>query len=179
MNANASLFTVIQQILTHTPVWVWGLLAVITALGARQLFATTVSAKRLVFMPLGLGAYSLYGVAHGFGTTLPVLAGWLVGVGVVIAVGLALPVAESRRAQPLENGQLRVPGSVWPLVSMWAVFGIRYVSAVVLVMHPGWAHGSTFSLVMPMVYGAASGLFASRCLRTLLGGRPLAQLRLA
>lgn len=179
MNADTPLLTVIHQVLLHTPVWVWGLLALITALGVRGLFASTVNVRKLVIMPLALGAYSLYGVAHAFGVHLTVLAGWVLGMGIVVAIGLALPVAEARRAQPIGNGKLRVPGSVWPLVSMWSVFGIRYVSVVTLILHPDWAQGSTFSLVMPVVYGALSGLFASRCLRTLLGGRPLGQLRLA
>jgi hypothetical protein len=172
MTTDVSLQIVVGQILQHTPVWVWGILATITAIGVSQLRERVVGARRLVVMPVVLGAYSLIGAASVFGAHLHVLAGWLAGMGLVVAAGLSLP--RPVRAQALGDGRYRVAGSVLPLLTMWGVFGVRCVSTVTLILHPGWAQGSVFSLVMPVVYGALSGFFAARSLRILRGSAPAA-----
>jgi len=177
MSTDVSLQIVVGQILQHTPVWVWGILATITAIGVSQLRERVVGARRLVVMPIVLGLYSLFGAVGVFGAHLQVLAGWLAGMGLVVAAGLSLP--GPVRAKALGGGQYLVPGSVLPLLTMWGVFGVRYVSSVTLVLHPQWAHGCVFSLAMPFVYGALSGFFAARALRILLGSGPAPVLRLA
>lgn len=177
MPTDATLSTVITQVLSHTPVWVWIILAAITSIGLRQLAESTVSATRLTLVPVILGAYSLAGATQAFGLSLPVIAGWMAGMGLVVAVGLAMP--RQVKAQSLGGGQYLVAGSVLPLLTMWGVFAVRYVSNVTLVLHPQWAHGSVFSLAMPFVYGALSGFFAARALRILLGSTPAPALSLA
>src|SRR5262245_30950356 len=56
MQANPSVAIVIAEVLRHTPSWVWGVLAVITLLGAWQLRDLRVSRSRLMLLPIALGA---------------------------------------------------------------------------------------------------------------------------
>lgn len=170
MPTDLPLHAVVSQVLSHTPVWVWAILATVTVIGLRLLADNTVGARRLALVPVVLGAYSLAGATQAFGLQLPVIAGWMAGLGGVVALGLSLP--RPVKARALGDGTYRVAGSVWPLLTMWSVFGVRYVSTVTLLLHPEWAHGSAFSLAMPFLYGALSGVFAARALRILLGSTP-------
>jgi hypothetical protein len=156
---------VIQQVLIHTPPWVWGILALITYLGLKQVVDHVVTTRRLAIAPVALGAFSLWGVTNAFGLHTEVLAAWVVGAALAVAVNHYL--AWPRKVKYEGPGRYAVQGSLWPLVGMWAVFGVRYVTTVTLVLHHDWAHGTVFSMVMPVVYGALSGLFLARSLRIL------------
>ena len=177
MPTDLSLSVVISQVITHTPSWVWAVLVIITVIGLSQVVARVVTSRRLLIAPVALGAYSLWGAATAFGAHPEVFAGWLVGVALVVAATQAL--AGPSTAQYLGAGRYAVQGSLWPLACMLSVFVVRYVAAVTLVMHPAWAHDTMFSLVMPMVYGALSGVFLVRSLRILRTAPAVSGLHLA
>ncbi|HEX3141355.1 MAG TPA: DUF6622 family protein [Rhizobacter sp.] len=162
--------TLFSQILIHTPLWVWLILALITAIGLRQAVAHTLPGKRLVALPIVLAGLSLYGAAGAFGVHAGVLTAWLLGAALAALASHAL--VRPGQAQHLGAGRLAMPGSLGPLLAMWSVFAVRYVSSVTLALHPGWNHGTWFSLVVPMVYGALSGLFMGRALRILRSAQP-------
>ena len=50
----------ILQILRHTPVWVWGLLVTLLAVGARQMRSRQEGLRRVFIMPLGM----MYTITH-------------------------------------------------------------------------------------------------------------------
>jgi len=177
MPTDLPLSMVISQVLQHTPVWAWAILFIITLLGLRQVGHHVVTSRRLVFAAVALGAYSLWGAVRAFGPQAEVLAAWVAGVALSVAAGpwLALP----GQAQYQGAGRYAVHGSPWPLLTMWAIFGIRYVSTVALLMHPAWAHDTVVSAAMPLVYGALSGLFLARALRILRSAPTAATLSLA
>lgn len=165
MPTEMPLFTVISQVLQHTPSWVWLVLLVITTLGLRQLRDQVVTGRRLALVPVALGLYSLSGAVSAFGPRAEVVAAWLIGVSLPVVAGLLAP--QPDKAQHPGAGRYAVPGSVWPLVMMWSVFAIRYVTTVTVLLHPAWAHDTNFSVAMPLVYGALSGFFLARALRVL------------
>ncbi len=177
MPTDLPLSVVISQVLTHTPHWVWVVLALITFIGLKQVADRVVTSRSLALAPVALGAYSLWGAATAFGAHAEVVAGWLIGVALVVAAILAL--AGQSKAQYLGSGRYAVQGSVWPLACMLSVFAVRYVSTVTLVMHPSWAHDTMFSLTMPMAYGALSGVFLARSLRILRSAPAASGMRLA
>jgi hypothetical protein len=156
---------VIQQVIAHTPPWVWGILALITYLGLKQVVDHVVTLRRLAIAPVALGALSLSGVTNAFGLHAEVLALWAVGVALAVAANhwLAWP----RKVQYESAGRYAVQGSLWPLIGMWSMFAVRYVTTVTLVLHRDWAHGTVFGMVMPLVFGALSGMFLARSLRIL------------
>ncbi|HET7868494.1 MAG TPA: DUF6622 family protein [Burkholderiaceae bacterium] len=170
MPTDLPLSALVSQVISHTPVWAWVCLAVITALGIRQTADLVMTAKRLSIAPVAFGAFSLWGTATSFGVHPQVFATWMAGaaLAVLAAPWFGLPA----QAQPAGEGRYAVQGSVGPLLAMWAIFGVRYVSGVALVLHPGLAHGTGFSLAMPLVYGALSGVFLARTLRILRTAQP-------
>ncbi|MEO8153785.1 MAG: DUF6622 family protein [Rhizobacter sp.] len=165
MPTNLPLIDVISLVLQHTPPWVWIILVAITWLGLKQVADRVVTVRRLTIVPVVLGAYSLLGATGVFGMRVEVFACWAGGMALVVLINQWL--AWPRKAEYLGAGRYAVPGSIWPLLTMWGVFGIRYVSTVTLMMHRELAHDAMFSVVMPVVYGALSGLFLARSLRVL------------
>ncbi len=59
------LVTIVQR----TPLWVWGLLAALLALGASQMRQRTVGLRRVFTLPLGMAAFSIFSLAAAFGST--------------------------------------------------------------------------------------------------------------
>jgi hypothetical protein len=177
MPTDMPLDTVISQVIAHTPPYVWVILLFITLLGLRQVVNHVVTTRRLTLVPVVLGAYSLWGTAAAFGPRVEVLALWATGMALAVAVNQ--PLAWPQEVQHLGDGRYAVQGSVWPLITMWAVFGVRYVTTVTLLMHPHWARGSSFGLAMPLVYGVLSGVLLARSLRILRSAPSVGQMRLA
>ena len=167
----------IAQAIQYTPSWVWGVLALITYLGVRQVRDHVITSRRLAVAPVALGAFSLWGALSAFGLRADVVVAWATGMALTVAVNqwLALP----RSARYEGEGRYALQGSVWPLLTMWAVFVVRYVANATLAMHHEMAHDTTFSVTMSVTYGALSGVFLARALRILRSRPALAALQTA
>jgi hypothetical protein len=157
------LSSLIVQIVQHTPLWVWGILSGITLLGALQSRDHTMTRTRLLMAPIGLGSYSLWSAAAVFG--IDVIAAWLAGLALSFALNHKLQ--WPRAVTPLADGRFALKGSPWPLLLMWAIFGLRYALAVTLVFQPALAQQAAWAIGVPLVYGTLSGLFAARAWRVL------------
>jgi len=154
----------IQQILLHTPIWVWALLAALMWLGFNQTFTRTVSIKRMTITPLAMVALSLYGTVNAFGANPPVLLAWLLTASLLATLVLQQPLPQATHY----NGATRhfvVPGSWVPLVLIVSIFMTKYVVGASLAMHAAWAQGSAFGVVVGALYGAFSGVFLGRAAR--------------
>lgn len=165
MPSNLPLDVVIVEVVRHTPVWAWGILAAIVALGALQMRDHTTSRLRLLAMPLGMGGYSLWGAAAAFGVQAPVLLAWTAGLSIALASNARLGWPGQVRADG--DGGFALPGSPLPLLLMLAVFVLRYAVAVSLVLHPQWRVEAGFALPASVAGGFLSGLFAARARRIL------------
>jgi hypothetical protein len=155
-----------MQILTHTPRWVFVLFALLLVLGVQQLSPREVALRRVVLLPLAMGALSFYGLLSAFGTQPAALLAW---------AACAVGAAGSLLGRPLPRGlrydaqerRLSVPGSAVPLALMMGVFFTKYAVGVILSQAPQLAHTAAFALPCAAVYGVFSGLFAGRALRLL------------
>jgi uncharacterized membrane protein len=166
----------IAQILINTPLWVWGLLAGLLALGFSQTRSRSVGLARVVLLPLGLGAFSLYGTVSAFGASPAVLGSWLAAtlVLVLVVTQLALPAATHYDSA---TRRFQLPGSWVPMALIMGIFLTKYAVGVSLVMHPELKAHANFSLAIATLYGVFSGIFAGRTLRLLrLAARPGAPL---
>jgi hypothetical protein len=161
------LLTVIVQIVQHTPLWVWGVLAGITLVGALQWRDHEVTRVRLLLAPLGLGGYSLWGASAAFG--IDAVAAWLAGMALAFALNHKLQ--WPRAVTVLANGRFALKGSPWPLLLMWTIFMLRYALAVKLVFQPALAQQAAWAIGAPLVYGLLSGLFSARAWRVLQSAR--------
>ena len=149
------------QIIIHTPLWVWGLLLALLALGLNQMFTRTVTLRRTTLLPLVMVGLSLYGTVSAFGAAPQVLLAWL-------ATGaLAAWLVSQRALAPgtrfdAASRRFTVPGSVVPLVLIIGIFLIKYAVGVTLAMQPALTHDAGFRLALGALYGAFSGVFAAR-----------------
>lgn len=150
-------------ILQHTPVWVWGLLVVLIALGLWQARDREVTLARITILPLVLLALSLSGVLSAFGQMPIALGGWAAGAGASLVLGRQFVAVRAARWSA-QAGRLHVPGSWLPLVLIVALFCIKYIAGASLGMHPALAHDAVFAGVCGLAYGAFSGLFMARAM---------------
>jgi len=165
---------VILEIIRHTPPWVWAILAAIVVLGALQMRDQRPARLRVLLLPLGLGAYSAWGALSLFGAAPGVIAAWLAGALGLALASRTLPWARGVRHDPAGD-RIHVPGTVWPLLLMLAVFAVRYAVVVTLVCHHEWAADAAFAAAVAGLYGALSGVFAGRALALLGTPTPAAQ----
>ncbi|NRF68841.1 hypothetical protein HLB44_17755 [Aquincola sp. S2] len=168
--------TFLLTIISRTPVWVWVLLAGLIVLGLAQLREREVTRRRVIILPVVLGVLSLSGVAGAFGLHAAVEGPWLLGVLLGLALTRVFPPAG--RVQALPEGRLLLGGSALPLVTMMAVFFMRYAVNVSLAVVPALAQQTLFGAGAALLYGLPAGLMAGRALR-ILGSAAVARPALA
>lgn len=151
------------QIITHTPLWVWGLLTALLALGLWQRRERRVRPFQLLLLPAMLMALGLWSMAPGF-VALPVCALiWALAVAASSWLGLQLP--RPRAARWLADaGQLQLPGSWVPMVIIISIFGMRYATGVSLAFNPHWRNLASVQWPLALTFGLLSGLFLGRAL---------------
>ena len=157
------------DIVRHTPLWVAGVLAGLTALGLSAARTRQVHFNRLVAMPLIMGGLALWGVQSAFGASgrlAELLALWAACCAAVLALGtrLAPPVGAAYDAT---TRSFRLPGSWVPMGLILAVFLMKYGIGVQLALEPALARAPGFAFAVTALYGLLSGLFAARTLRVL------------
>jgi hypothetical protein len=151
------------QILAHTPVFVWFLLAGLVTLGWQQSRDRRVAPLQVLALPalmLGLGAWSL---APGM-AALPVVAlVWLGALALGAAGGVRTPQLPGT-AWLAEAGRFRVPGSWVPMGFILFIFLLRYSSNVAFALRPEWRATLAVQVTLAVVLGLISGLSIGRTL---------------
>lgn len=143
------------HIVADTPRWVFALFFLLLAFGLRQLRDRQVTPARLTAMPIAMATFSLYGVISDFGMQATTLVAWAAGALLVLLTLKKPP------PQAAATDLIRVPGSVAPLALMMAIFALKYIVAVTLIMQPALRQDLLFTLAGAALYG----LFAGRALR--------------
>lgn len=153
----------IATIVANTPVWVWGLLAALVALGLSQTRRRSVAPPRLLALPLALMGLGLWSMAPAF-VAVPLAAlGWVAAL--VLSATLAQRLPRPAGARWLAtDGRLHLPGSWLPLVVILVIFMLRYSMGVGQAFHPEWRTAQAVQLPLATVYGAISGLLLGRAL---------------
>ncbi|HYW56523.1 MAG TPA: DUF6622 family protein [Polaromonas sp.] len=151
------------QILIDTPLWVWGLLAALLVLGISQTRNRSVGLARIVVLPLGMGAFSLYGTISAFDASPTVLGGWAAGLVLLLLVVTQMP----RPAGASYNSatrQVHLPGSKVPMALIMGVFLTKYTVGASLMLDPDINANATFALTISTIYGVFTGIFAGRAI---------------
>lgn len=156
----------IAQILTHTPLWVWLLLAALCALGWNQTRTRSLSLKRMIIVPLVMLGLSMSSLSNAFGTQMPVLLTWFMSMA-CIAIFIRRLRLPSGHAYDAHSQLFTVPGSFVPLIMILSIFVIKYALGVTLAIQPNLAHQVGFSLGCAAVFGMMNGVFFGRALRVM------------
>lgn len=156
----------ITQIVSHTPSYVWALLAFLLYRGALASRDREIALRALFVIPavmigLSLSSMSGHGALGG-----GVWAVWGLGVlaGAVLTWRLAggVPVVVDRAA-----GTVRQRGSWAPLMLMIAIFCTKYAVAVSTAMHPELQQNPLFASAVTLLFGLFNGVFVGRLARYL------------
>jgi hypothetical protein len=158
----------IVEILRHTPVWVFLILAALVYLGARRVRTSQIPARQLFVMPVAMAGLSLFGLYQAFGASPVAAATWILLFALLLATGWILPTNPGVQYSSATR-RIHVPGSWLPLALMLTIFFLRYVIAVSLAMHPSLRIETPFVAGIGAVYGLSAGCFAARALMTLRG----------
>ena len=143
----------IVQILSHTPIWVYGLFFVLLGFGLIQMRTRTVSKIPALLLPVGMIALSLAGINSSFGLRTIPPAAWGMAMVIATVVGYAF-FRDTRIHCEATGGKFLIPGNWVPLVVMMAIFFSKYVYAV---MHAFDAE----IISTPMFIGALSAVYLS------------------
>jgi hypothetical protein len=103
-------------------------------------------------------------VISAFGDSFGALLGWAVAAAVLLALVLQRPLPATTRYDAAARS-FQVAGSAVPLMLMMGIFLTKYVVGATLAMHPELRHQATFTVLVPVLYGAFTGVFAGRALR--------------
>ena len=147
----------ILDILTHTPLWVWAVFAVVIFLGFTRTRDRTVSLWRLLLMPVALVVVSLSGLMGAGLAALPaILVGFAIGG---VAGWLLERDGASRR---VAGGRLWLRGEWISLLQVLVILVFRYCTSVASILNPTLATDPAWHLVTAFVSSLLGALFVGR-----------------
>jgi hypothetical protein len=154
---------IIIGVLTHTPLYVWAIFALILVLGYQRTRDRTVRLWRLLLLPAIMILTAVSGMVGAGPASIPaILAGLAVG-------GVSGWLLEREGAtRRLANGQVRLRGEWWSFAQIILIFVVRYTVAVTGAVNPSLAADPTVHLLTT---------FVSSLLSAMILGRTLARLR--
>lgn len=150
-----------SQIVSNTPLWVWGLLLALFWLGTNQLMMRTASLGRVVRMALLMAAFSLYGTVSASGSSPGAIAAWVAAVATVGWFVSRASLAEGTQYLPQQRAFV-IPGSWVPLALMLGLFAVKYLAGVSIALGAPIVHTALFGPLLGLVYGGFSGVFLGR-----------------
>ncbi|MBB5390140.1 hypothetical protein FB599_1725 [Herbaspirillum sp. SJZ130] len=154
----------IAGIVTHTPLWVWPLLAFLLYRGWQASRDQETPLVKALAMPVVMLGLSLSGLLLSF-SAHPANA--LPGAVAMLAAGFLSFHSRAAAAIGVDAARRRIAqrGSWQPLLLTLGIFTVKYSAAVMLALHPQLASMAWFTLPQAALYGAFSGIFAGRLLR--------------
>ncbi|CUI06027.1 DUF6622 family protein [Massilia antarctica] len=153
------------QILTHTPLYVWAILALLVYRGVVALREREMTLGKMFIIPLIMLALSLQDIAAKFGTAFLPLSAWASGA--VVMTLLVWKFGSAGISAGATPGKVRVHGSWVPLAMMLAIFFTKYATAVTLVVQPQASHNALFSMLVCALFGVFNGYFLGGLARNL------------
>lgn len=151
----------IIDIVSHTPHWVFGLLAVLIAFGLLQARTRQVRIQVALILPVAMLILSLSGVVIYVGLKLVAIVGWMLGIATVSILTMKIMDKNSARFDS-ESRKLIIRGSWLPLLVILGIFITRYALGVATAMHLDIVQAAYFPISVSLILGAWSGFFLAR-----------------
>lgn len=154
----------LQQIISHTPLYVWAILAFLVHRGVAASRERTMTLRAVAIIPLVMMGLALQEIDRRFGLAGVPLGAWAAGAaaGAMLAWHQA---AGTVTGLDRAAGTVTQRGSWLPLALMLAVFATRYVLAATSAMQPALQQSATFAMTASLLLGLFNGLLAGRPLR--------------
>jgi len=154
----------LQQIISHTPLYVWALLAFLMYRGYLASKDREATLRNLAIIPGVMLVLSIQGILGKFGGSDVALVAWAAGAIASTALTWTL-VDASRITADRSKGTLHQRGSWIPLMLMLSIFVVKYAVAIVSAMHPELNDSGTFMFAVCILFGLFNGIFFGRLLR--------------
>jgi hypothetical protein len=162
----------LMQMLTHTPLFVWAILAFLIVRGVMATRERDANIRKLFIIPAVMLVMTLQDIATRYGLHGAALAAWGAGL-----LATALPIwflgrprivaAQASGANGMTPGSLRLRGSWAPLAVMLAVFAIKYTAIVATILNPQLRHDALFAAALCGACGLSNGYFLGSLARDL------------
>lgn len=153
----------LQQIISHTPAYVWAILAFLIYRGLAASADREVEFGKLFIIPAVMLALSLQDLAGKFGLSGTSIAAWAAGA--VVSTALTWKLGANRVVAGNKPGSVMLRGSWVPLALMMSVFCTKYAVAVLLAMHPQAHQDAMFVVLVSVLFGLINGMFFGRLAR--------------
>lgn len=153
----------LQQILIHTPAYVWAILAFLIYRGLSASADREVEFSKLFIIPAVMLLLSVQDLAGKFGLGGITLAAWAAGA--MASAFLTWKLTDARLVLSEKAGRVHLRGSWLPLALMMLVFSTKYVAAVLLALHPEARQNMLFIVFICSLFGVFNGMFFGRLAR--------------
>ncbi|MBA5635799.1 hypothetical protein H3H37_01865 [Duganella sp. LX20W] len=151
----------LQQIVSHTPIYVWFILAFLISRGVAASADRDVTMRSLVIIPAVMLVLSWLDIDNKFGVDGVVGASWVVGA--LTGAGLIWRNFDNASiAYDPASGAIRLRGSWMPLALMMAIFCTKYAVAVLVAVLPAAREHALFVVAVCVVFGMFNGAFLGR-----------------
>lgn len=155
----------VGDILSHTPLWVWPLIAYGLFVGWSRTRDRVVQPWRLLVLPVLIAGLALYNLVAS-GISAAGLAG--VACGAVAGTFAGTAMARRRPATLLADGRLALQGDWLPLALIVGIIIVRYAKGIALGIDPALARETGFILAS----ASLSGFFAAMMIARTIGALP-------
>ncbi|NDI85034.1 hypothetical protein EYB48_05385 [Undibacterium sp. B2R-29] len=153
----------LQQILSHTPVWVWVILATLLYFGSLASRDRVQNLRRLTILPVMMACLSIQGQLQQFGWNALALLSWAGAVWLGAQIAIRMANADNLRVESASH--IWVRGSWLPLTLMMLIFVGKYVQGIVFTMQPALGADTGTILVCSIAFGLLNGILLSKLLR--------------
>jgi putative effector of murein hydrolase LrgA (UPF0299 family) len=158
--------TFAYQILTHTPLWVFVLLAYLVWQGIKAMQPRNVPIWRALIVPVVFIVWGISRIGFGHQDSVWPLVAWIAAALVLLPLGVLTP-------RPFEvdhaTGQIIRPGSAFALVRNLIVFFLQYAVGVISAID---ASDRAFAIIAGRtISGATAGYFIGSTIALLIAYR--------
>ncbi|HEX8476745.1 MAG TPA: DUF6622 family protein [Telluria sp.] len=150
----------LNQIISHTPAYVWAILAFLVLRGVIAMRTREIAIRKLFIIPVVMLVLSLQDIGAKFGYGDVALTMW--------ALALAATVASmwrwsaTRVAPAATPGRVIVRGSMFPLALMMGIFVTKYMASIIVAVQPHLRQDLLFTVVVCALFGVFNGYFLGR-----------------
>ncbi|MGR6467578.1 DUF6622 family protein [Rhizobium sp. PAMB 3182] len=155
------------DILTHTPSWVWLVLALLVFRGLKRTKTREVSQNSLILLPAILTLLALRRLVMA-GFDADVLSG--TAAGIILAFVILLSIKPARQTRRLPNGKLLLQGEWLSLGLLLVIFAVNYVDGVLTAIGPAAAASQPMQITWSFVNGLSVTFMVGRSIMHLLAG---------
>jgi len=155
---------VLAQIISHTPIWVWAILAFLLYRGVLASVDREVKLKKTFLIPVVMLVLSLQGIVSTFGVGAAAVLGWLPCMLASTMTSWRMSQRDDIIARP-ERDAVFLRGSWTPLLLMMGIFCTKYAVGVGIALVPGLKQDAFFVTGICALYGLFNGIFIGKLLR--------------